>query len=456
MRLALLAPLPMRTPPRHYGPRATLVSQLCEELIAREVDVTLCASAESHTRGKLTTVCPTPGVDGAGHAPGIWEALHLAVVSRQAQSFDLIHNYGNLLPLTCAHLFPTPIVTTVYDPIPAGILSLCNQEEDGRQYFVAPSVAGRQAGLEYLATISPGIAVQTLPFRDTPGDYVAFCGRLTADSGVTCAAEIAAQAQMPLRIAGPIEDERFFHTQLAPQLAPGKVDYVGPLASAACYELLAQAYALLQPCQTAKPFSLSTIEAMACGTPVVARAVGVMPELIAEGDTGFLVADNADAVAKLKLVADLDRQRCRQWVAERFGVEQMVTAYLDVYKGILEREKPRARHAAPPWGRWEVLLDEPSYKVKRITVLPQQRLSYQKHFKREEYWTIVEGRALVTLDDHDTAHDAGATIHIACETAHRIANPGPQPLVFIEVQRGTYFGEDDIVRLQDDYGRQQP
>jgi mannose-6-phosphate isomerase-like protein (cupin superfamily) len=278
---------------------------------------------------------------------------------------------------------------------------------------------------------------------------------VTAASGVTTAVDIARQAQMPLRIAGPLEDETFFHMQLAPHLAPGKVDYVGPLAPLACYELLAQAYALLQPCQTAKPFSLSTIEAMAGGTPVVAWAVGVMPELIAEGDTGFLVTDSADAVAKLKLVAALDRQRCRQWVAERFGVERMVTAYLDVYKRIIEREKPRARHASPPWGHWEVLLDEPSYKVKRITVLPQQRLSYQKHFKREEYWTIVEGRALVTLDDCDTEHDAGATIHIPCTTAHRIANPGPHPLVFIEVQRGTYFGEDDIVRLQDDYGRQQ-
>jgi glycosyltransferase involved in cell wall biosynthesis len=411
MRLALLAPLPLRTPPQHYGPRATLVSQLCEALSARGVDVTLCASADSHTQGKLTTVCPAPGVDGADHAPVLWEALHLAVVSRQAQAFDLIHNYSNLLPLTWAHLFPTPMVNTVYDPIPAGMLSLCSQD-DGRQYFVAPSAAGRQAGLEYVTTISPGVAVDTLPFRPTPGEYVVFCGRMTAASGVTTAVNIARHSQMPLRIAGPIEDETFFHTQLTPHLAPGMVDYVGPLVPSACHELLAHAYALLQPCQTAKPFSLSTIEAMACGTPVVAWAVGVMPELIAEGDTGFLVTDSADAVAKLKLVADLDRQRCRQWVAEHFGMEQMVTAYLDVYKRILEREKPRARHATPPWGRWEVLLDEPSYKVKRITVLPQQRLSYQKHFKREEYWTIVQGHALVTLDGRDTEYETGATIHI--------------------------------------------
>jgi mannose-6-phosphate isomerase-like protein (cupin superfamily) len=392
------------------------------------------------------------GGDAAGTDAIQWDALHLAVVSQQAPAFDLLHNYGNLLPLTCGHLFSTPMVTTVYDPIPPGMMPPGHQDE-GRQYFVAPSMAGRQAGLTYLNTIAPGIAVDAVPFHPTPGAYVAFCGRVSAESGVSSAVDIARQCQKPLRIAGPIADQTFFHTQLAPHLTPGVVDYVGSLPPSACHELLANAYALLQPCHTPKPCSLSTLEAMAAGTPVVAYAVGVMPELIADGETGFLVADSAEAVAKLKLVADLDRQRGRQWVAERFSMERMVTAYLEVYRHIIEREKPRAHHASPPWGRWEVLLDEPTYKVKRITVLPQKRLSYQQHFKREEYWTIVQGQALVTLNDRDQRFDAGATIHIPVETKHRIANPGPHDLVFVEVQRGTYFGEDDIIRFDDDYGR---
>src|SRR4030095_3973471 len=115
---------------------------------------------------------------------------------------------------------------------------------------------------------------------------------------------------------------------------------------------------------------------------------------------------------------------------------------------------PQARSAAPPWGKWEVLLDEPGYKVKRITVLPSKRLSYQKHFKRQEHWIVVEGEALVTLDGKEIRLKAGDAIDIPMESAHRIANPGSTPLVFIEVQRGSYFGEDDIVRLQDDYGRE--
>jgi mannose-6-phosphate isomerase-like protein (cupin superfamily) len=107
----------------------------------------------------------------------------------------------------------------------------------------------------------------------------------------------------------------------------------------------------------------------------------------------------------------------------------------------------------PPWGRWEVILDESTYKVKRVTVLPGKRLSYQKHFKRLEHWHIVEGRGLVTLNGKQIVLTVGENITIPCEVAHRIANTGSVPLVFIEVQHGSYCGEDDILRLEDDYGR---
>ncbi len=114
---------------------------------------------------------------------------------------------------------------------------------------------------------------------------------------------------------------------------------------------------------------------------------------------------------------------------------------------------PHAKQAETPWGQWEVLLDEPTYKVKRITVLPGKRLSYQKHFKRQEHWMIVAGKALVTLNDQEISLTTGQAIDIPQEAAHRIANPFELPMTFIEIQKGSYFGEDDIVRLQDDYGR---
>ena len=122
-------------------------------------------------------------------------------------------------------------------------------------------------------------------------------------------------------------------------------------------------------------------------------------------------------------------------------------------KKISESERHRARHADPPWGRWEVLLEETTYKVKRVTVLPAKRLSYQKHSNRNEHWSVISGRALVTIDGKDTLLEAGQAIDIPREAAHRVSNPGHSPLVFIEIQRGSYLGEDDIIRLEDDYGR---
>ncbi|HHT9138361.1 MAG TPA: phosphomannose isomerase type II C-terminal cupin domain [Candidatus Wunengus sp. YC60] len=116
-------------------------------------------------------------------------------------------------------------------------------------------------------------------------------------------------------------------------------------------------------------------------------------------------------------------------------------------------DKKISDHANPPWGRWEVLLEEPDYKVKRVTVLPGKRLSYQKHSKRNEHWSIISGRALVTVDGSETLLEAGQAIDIPKEAAHRVSNPGQFPLVFIEIQRGSYLGEDDIVRMEDDYGR---
>lgn len=115
---------------------------------------------------------------------------------------------------------------------------------------------------------------------------------------------------------------------------------------------------------------------------------------------------------------------------------------------------PDEKVANPPWGRWEVLLDEPTYKVKRITVLPGKRLSYQKHFKRKEHWMVVEGKAVVTLDGREIHLDKGETVDIPQEAPHRIANRENEPMTFIEIQRGEYFGEDDIIRLEDDYGRE--
>jgi mannose-6-phosphate isomerase-like protein (cupin superfamily) len=259
--------------------------------------------------------------------------------------------------------------------------------------------------------------------------------------------------QMRLVIAGIIQDEEYYREQVAPELDQQRVVYVGHVGPERRNLMLGGAYALLHPINFAEPFGLSVVESMACGTPVVAFDKGSMPEVIRDQETGFLVKGIDQAVEALGKIPELDRGACRRWVENRFSRERMVNDYLDVYKMILEKEKPGMRYANTPWGRWEVLLDAPDHKVKRITVNPGKRLSYQKHFKRQEHWFMVSGQALVTLDGEDIPLTAGQSVDIPQEAAHRMANPGETPLIFIETQTGSYFGEDDIVRLEDDYGR---
>ena len=121
--------------------------------------------------------------------------------------------------------------------------------------------------------------------------------------------------------------------------------------------------------------------------------------------------------------------------------------------GYMNKQKHDEKVSTPPWGKWEVLLEEPSYKVKRVTVLPGKRLSYQKHLRRSEHWMVVKGKGLVTLDNKEMHVEKGHTVDIAQEVVHRIANICEEDLTFIEIQQGEYFGEDDIIRLEDDYGR---
>ncbi|HZK49300.1 MAG TPA: cupin domain-containing protein, partial [Thermoleophilia bacterium] len=194
----------------------------------------------------------------------------------------------------------------------------------------------------------------------------------------------------------------------------------------------------------------------------VAFERGSMREVISDAETGFLVGSVEEAVAVIGAagtgggagtdgpLAALDRRACRRWVEEHFSVERMVDGYLAVYQRVLEQSR---REDHRPWGYYKVLEDEPAHKTKRIVVLPGARLSLQRHRRRSEHWHVVSGRAVVTRDDEELPLGAGESVDIPMGAAHRMANPGTEPLTFIEVQRGDYFGEDDIERLEDDFGR---
>jgi mannose-6-phosphate isomerase-like protein (cupin superfamily) len=255
---------------------------------------------------------------------------------------------------------------------------------------------------------------------------------------------------MKLIISGTIQDHEYFDRQVKPFLNNDQIIFTDCTGPEKRNQLFGNAYALLHSTKSDQHSRLFIAEAMACGTPVIALINGSMPEFIADGITGFLVPDSDEMIRAVSEIKQLDRSQCRQWAEDRFSADAMVENYISIYKNILEQTK---REDHRPWGFYEILLDAPDHKVKRITVYPGQRLSYQRHFRRSEHWYVIGGTAVITRNGDDIELTFGQSIDLPVGTWHRVRNPGSENMVFIEVQTGDYFGEDDIERSEDDYGR---
>ena len=454
LRVAMLSPIAWRTPPRHYGPWENVVSLLTEGLVRRGVDVTLFATADSLSSARLQAVCPRGYEEDRQLIPKVWEGLHIASLFERGDEFDLIHNHFDYLPLTYTGMTSTPVLTTIHGFSSPGILPVFKRYND-RTFYAAISAADRSPELDYLGIVHHGIDLGQFSFRERPDPdedaYLLFFGRIHQDKGAGEAIAAARAAGMRLVMAGIIQDEAYYRAVVEPHLAPGKVEFVGSVGPAERDRLLGGAAALLHPIHFEEPFGLSVVEAMACGTPVIAYSKGSMPELIDSGRTGFLVEDVEQMAGAAGRLGEIRRRDCRAHVERHFSVDRMVDDYLNLYRLVIERT---ARESHRPWGYYKVLADAADYKSKEITVFPGKRLSLQRHRRRAEHWLVLEGEAEVTLDERQLRLTAGGAVDIPRGAWHRIANPADSGnLRFIEVQTGEYFGEDDIERKQDDYGR---
>ena len=332
MRIAMLAPVAWRTPPRHYGPWEQVTSLLTEGLVAAGVEVTLFATLDSLTSARLDGVCPhgyaeDPTMDGR-----VWEALHVSYTLARSGEFDLVHNQMDWLPLAFERHARAPMVTTIHGFSGPGILPAYQRSKSA---FVAISSSDRSPELDYVATVHHGIDFEALPFRSDPGDDLVVFGRVHPDKGTADAVSIARATGRRLLICGIVQDERYFDEQVRPHIDGDRVVFLGSVGPDQRAEVLGGAAVLLHPIAFEEPFGLSVVEAMACGTPVVAYRRGSMPEVIDEGVTGYL-ADDADAAAvAVSAAVRLDRAQIRARARARFSAERMVADYLDVYQGLL-------------------------------------------------------------------------------------------------------------------------
>ncbi|HEY6816294.1 MAG TPA: glycosyltransferase family 4 protein [Croceibacterium sp.] len=334
MRVAMLSSISWRTPPRAYGPWELVTSLLTEALVARGVEVTLFATRDSATAGKLDGVAPRGYSENPSLDAKVWEALHIAHLFERADEFDLIHNQADFMPLAFSRLVPTPIVTTIHGFSSPRILPVYERYDD-RVHYVSISDADRAPSLRYAATIHHGIPLDEFPFDLAGSEDLLFFGRIHPDKGAGEAIRAAAAAGHRLAMYGLVQDEGYHAREVQPFVDGEQVTYRGVVGGTKRLRALGHARGLLHLIGFDEPFGLSVIEAMACGTPVIAYARGSMPELIEHGVTGFLVDSFDEAVAAIGRLGEIDRAACRRAVERRFTVDRMADDYCALYRRVL-------------------------------------------------------------------------------------------------------------------------
>ena len=342
MYIAQIAPLAEAVPPRFYGGTERVIHWLTEELVALGHDVTLFASGDSVTSARLESVWPRAlRLDGSVRDPN---ALHMAMLERvrqQANEFDFLHFHLDYYPFSLFCRQPVPYVTTLH-----GRLDLPEHKPVFEAFSTVPliSISDSQrrpvARANFVRTIYHGLPRELLmPVKATPS-YFAFLGRIAPEKGIDRAISIARKCGVPLRIAAKIDkmDREYFNDRIRPQLDGGNVEYIGEITDREKSEFLSGAVALLDPIDWPEPFGIVMIEAMACGTPVIAYNRGSIPEVLDEGVTGFIVEDEEGAIGAFNRLSALSREKIRARFEQRFTARRMALEYLNTYHSLMERD----------------------------------------------------------------------------------------------------------------------
>ncbi|EOR92858.1 hypothetical protein ADIARSV_3946 [Arcticibacter svalbardensis MN12-7] len=333
MKIAVLSSIAWRTPPRHYGPWEQVASNITEGLVKQGHDVTLFATADSLTKGKLDAVVKKGYEEDNNQDAKVLECLHISNLMEKSSSFDLIHSNFDFLPLTYSGLIKTPFLTTIHGFSSERILPVYKKYNHSTQY-VSISNSDRSPELDYIATVYNGLNVPDFDFNDSPEDYLLFFGRIHRDKGAAEAIQIAIKSNKRLIMAGLIQDTNYFEELVKPFLNE-QIQFIGNVGPSERSTILGNALALLHPIHFNEPFGMSVAESMLCGTPVIAFNKGSMPELINDGKSGVLVNSIDEAAEAVKTISCIDRLYCRNWAESKFSTEKMVADYIRVYQKML-------------------------------------------------------------------------------------------------------------------------
>ena len=345
MRIAQVAPLYESVPPRLYGGTERVVSWLADELVERGHEVTLFASGDSRTHARLVSAWPRAlRLDPAQPDPFALHTLELAQAFSRADDFDVVHCHVDYLALPYGRLVSTPVVHTLHGRLDLRpLIHVLTELREVPLVSISDSQREPLTGLDlnWVATVHHGLPMRDVPAVTTASDgrYLVFLGRMSAEKRPDLAIAVAKRAGLPLIMAAKVDrpDREYFEREIRPQLGHPLIEYIGEVSDAEKWRLLGDALALLFPIDWPEPFGLAMIEALACGTPVVARPCGAVPEIVRDGEVGFLADTVDELVAAVKRVDVIDRARCRRWAEAQFSVGVMADHYESVYRRLKSR-----------------------------------------------------------------------------------------------------------------------
>ncbi len=338
----MLAPPWISVPPSGYGGIEHVVDLLCDGLVARGHEVTLYAAPGSRSAAMVQHVLPEGHEDEIGSA--MIEADHVARVldrvddASRFKPFDVIHDHCGFTALAMANRIDVPVVHTLHGPFVPSTSQFYSQHGH-KGHIVGISEAQKASapqGMRVHDVIPNPIDVDAWPFMPVKDDYLLWVGRMHPTKGADRAIKAARRANRRIILAGPIQpgQEQYFRDHVQPHVDQDQVQYVGEIGGDIKRSLFAHATALLMPIRWNEPFGMVMVEALACGTPVIAFDEGAAPEIVAHGTSGFLVADDEEMVAAVRMVGDIDPKACREHVQARFAVDSVAKAYEAVYAGL--------------------------------------------------------------------------------------------------------------------------
>lgn len=346
LRIAQVAPLYESVPPKLYGGTERVVAYLTEEMTRRGHEVTLFASGDSTVSARLEATHPA-ALRASGLA--VWgNCLHLPMLSEvfdSAARFDIIHCHLDFWSFPFARFVSAPTVTTLHGRLDIKeLLSVYRYYSEASVVSISDAQRAPLPQLNWVATVHHGLAKNQLKFSPGPGKYLAFLGRIAPEKRPDLAIEIARRCALPLKIAAKVDaaDRDYFETVIRPLLNSRDVEFIGEIGEQQKSEFLGNAIALLFPIDWAEPFGLVMIEALACGTPVIARPCGSVPEILRDGVTGFVSSSIEGLVQGVHRISTISRERCRAEFEARFTADVMAAKYEQLYYRLIDERATRA------------------------------------------------------------------------------------------------------------------